>query len=1219
MVRFLQHKYYRGDSVRYRVLVVEDDKVDRMAFERFVKDENPPYDYTLAGSVSETKRILGFKEFDVVIADYMLGDGTVFDVFDLIKDTPIIIVTGSGNEKVAVEAMKSGAYDYLIKDPERNYFKVLPITIENAIKHMRAETEVQRLHMELENRVVERTAQLEAANEKLRNEIIERKKIEEGMKASERRFRALVENAFEGVAIFDANGTFLYVSPSEKPLSGYSPEELVDRNHVEFIHPDDLPLTNEMFRELLQNPKSVKNIEFRYRHKDGSWRWLEAALTNLMSEPAVRAIVANYRDITERKQADEEIKKSLSLLHGTLESTADGILVVNMEGRIEIFNQKFVELWSIPSSVMASGDDSQAIAFILKQLKDPQGFIKRVNEIYAQPEASSYDVIEFNDGRVFERYSQPQRIGERIVGRVWSFRDVTERVRAEEALQRANDDLERRVKERTAELRETNERLIAEIAERRRTEEALRESEERYRVLFNQSPVGVYIFDRDLRITQCNERMAQILQSSRDKIIGMDMQRLKDRSFIPCMEDALKGRDSRHEGFYKSTLSSVSLWLSLHFSPLRDSNGDIIGGIAVVEDITERKRAEEALERNERKFRTLVENLPQRVALKDRNSVYLSCNTSYASDLKIAPDEIVGKTDYDFYPRELAEKYRADDRMVMETGRISEFDEAYIQDGREMIIHTVKVPMRDEAGGVVGVLLIFWDVTESRRMEIMKERLSKDKLLLLDSAGEGIFGIDFNGACTFINKAALKMLGYKYADEFLGKNAHEILHHSHPGGSPYSVEECPVYITLRSGQSTRVGDEVFWRSDGTSFPAEYASYPIIEEGKIRGAVVTFIDITERKRADEAIRRANEELTISVKQLEERNRNTTLLNEMSDLLQSCQTGKEAYAVITEFAHQLFPMESGALYILNASEDLVEAVAVWGDPLSDGAAFASDECWALRRGKVHVVRNSHSGVVCQHLSHLPPSGYICVPVMAQGKALGILYLQPDMNGRGQPEGHWEQLRESARQQLALALARNIALSLVNLKLRETLHSQAIRDVLTGLFNRRYMEEMLNREIHRAERKATPLGIIMLDIDHFKQFNDAFGHAAGDALLRELGSFLKARIRGGDIACRYGGEEFMLILPETSLDDTRQRAEQLREEFKHLNVQYNGQSTRSVTLSLGVAVFPEHGLTGEAVSRAADLALYQAKRGGRDRVVVGQSIVNNERLSQSPAISH
>jgi diguanylate cyclase (GGDEF)-like protein/PAS domain S-box-containing protein len=1083
--------------VRYRVLVVEDDKVDRMAFERFVKDENPPYDYTLAGSVSETKRILGFKEFDVVIADYMLGDGTVFDVFDLIKDTPIIIVTGSGNEKVAVEAMKSGAYDYLIKDPERNYFKVLPITIENAIKHKRAETEVQRLHMELENRVVERTAQLEAANEKLRYEIIERRKIEEELEASERRFRALVENAFEGVAIFNANGTFLYVSPSEMPISGYSPEELVGRDCIEFIHPDDIQPMNEAFRELIQNVGGIKSVEFRYRHKDGSWCWLEATLTNLMSEPAVRAIVANYRDITERKQADEKLKKSLSLLHGTLESTADGILVVNMEGRIETFNQKFVELWSIPSSVMASGDDSQAIAFILEQLKDPQGFIKKVNELYAQPEANSYDVIEFNDGRVFERYSQPQRIGERIVGRVWSFRDATERVQVEEALQRANDDLEIRVKERTAELRETNERLIAEIAERKRTEEAL--------------------------------------------------------------------------------------------------------------------------ERNERKFRTLVENLPQRVALKDRNSIYLSCNTSYASDLKIAPDEIVGKTDYDFYPRELAEKYRADDRMVMETGRISEFDEAYIQDGREMIIHTVKVPMRDEAGGVVGVLLIFWDITESRRMEIMKERLSKDKLLLLDSAGEGIFGIDFNGACTFINKAALKMLGYKYADEFLGKNAHEILHHSHPDGSPYSVEECPVYITLRSGQSTRVGDEVFWRSDGTSFPTGYASYPIIEEGKIRGAVVTFIDITERKRADEAIRRANEELTISVKQLEERNRNTTLLNEMSDLLQSCQTGKEAYAVIAEFAHQLFPMESGALYILNASEDLVEAVAVWGDPLSDGAAFTPDECWALRRGKMHVVRNSHSGVVCQHLSHLPPSGYICVPVMAQGKALGILYLQPDMNGRGQPEGHWEQLRESARQQLALALARNIALSLVNLKLRETLHSQAIRDVLTGLFNRRYMEEMLNREIHRAERKATPLGIIMLDIDHFKQFNDAFGHAAGDALLRELGSFLKARIRGGDIACRYGGEEFMLILPETSLDDTRQRAEQLREEFKHLNVKYNGQSTRSVTLSLGVAVFPEHGLTGEAVSRAADLALYQAKRGGRDRVVVGQPIVNDERLSQSPAISH
>ena len=143
-------------------------------------------------------------------------------------------------------------------------------------------------------------------------------------------------------------------------------------------------------------------------------------------------------------------------------------------------------------------------------------------------------------------------------------------------------------------------------------------------------------------------------------------------------------------------------------------------------------------------------------------------------------------------------------------------------------------------------------------------------------------------------------------------------------------------------------------------------------------------------------------------------------------------------------------------------------------------------------------------------------------------------------------------------------------------------------------------------------------MLDIDHFKEFNDTFGHATGDALLHELGSLLQVRIRKADIACRYGGEEFMLILPETSLDDTKQRAEQLREEFKHLNVQYEGRSIKAETLSLGVAVFPEHGLTAEAISRAADLALFQAKREGRDRVVVGQPVVDSEWLFPSDIAS-
>jgi diguanylate cyclase (GGDEF)-like protein len=190
--------------------------------------------------------------------------------------------------------------------------------------------------------------------------------------------------------------------------------------------------------------------------------------------------------------------------------------------------------------------------------------------------------------------------------------------------------------------------------------------------------------------------------------------------------------------------------------------------------------------------------------------------------------------------------------------------------------------------------------------------------------------------------------------------------------------------------------------------------------------------------------------------------------------------------------------------------------------------------------------------------------------------------------------------AKQQLAVTVARQISLSLANLKLYESLQHQSIRDPLTGLFNRRYLEESLTREIHRASRDRQSLGIIMLDVDHFKRYNDTFGHEAGDAVLRELGLFLKKHIRSSDIACRYGGEEFMLILPEASLEHSIERAEQLREGIKHLNLEHHRQPLGGITLSLGVAVFPDCGLTGEAVIRAADAALYRAKIQGRDRTV-------------------
>lgn len=344
------------------------------------------------------------------------------------------------------------------------------------------------------------------------------------------------------------------------------------------------------------------------------------------------------------------------------------------------------------------------------------------------------------------------------------------------------------------------------------------------------------------------------------------------------------------------------------------------------------------------------------------------------------------------------------------------------------------------------------------------------------------------------------------------------------------------------------------------------------------------EIEERKQAQEALHQKTLELEV-------RQRELILLSEMSDLLQACLTIKEAYSAIAQSCKLLFPNIPGAVFIINSLNNLLDVVASWGITFSSQKVFAPNECWALRRGRVHFVGNMQNGLICQHLHpNLLPAEYCCVPMMAQGKALGVLYLCAPDKG---PLSNTTQL-------LAMTVAEHIALALANLKLRETLHNQSIRDPLTGLYNRRYLEEALEREIYQAELKGYPLSLIMIDVDHFKEFNDTFGHEAGNQVLRHLGEFFQKNIRPTDIPCRYGGEEFTLILPDAPLSVTQERAQRLRKKIKLLQVEYAGQSLGCITLSLGVASFPQHGKTGLAVLRAADVALYQAKAAGRDRVV-------------------
>jgi diguanylate cyclase (GGDEF)-like protein len=332
-----------------------------------------------------------------------------------------------------------------------------------------------------------------------------------------------------------------------------------------------------------------------------------------------------------------------------------------------------------------------------------------------------------------------------------------------------------------------------------------------------------------------------------------------------------------------------------------------------------------------------------------------------------------------------------------------------------------------------------------------------------------------------------------------------------------------------------------------------------------------------------------------------NREAALLSEMSDLLQSCLSPAEAHELITQRASVLFPGTSGCVCVTANSRDLVEVMAKWGTPAMVGSSFQPKDCWALRRGRVHVLGNDEGVMPCAHLGAAHPSYAICLPMMAHGEAQGLLYLDTGVQTGPAVRSLTRAVASESQMRFARAFAEQAAMALANLNMREVLRLQSIRDPLTTLYNRRYMEESLEREVRRAIRKRATLGVMMLDVDHFKRFNDTFGHEAGDAVLRFLGNTLKAQFRAEDVVCRYGGEEFTVILPDATVEMTRVRAAQLCEIVKESLVEFRGHALDRISLSIGVSSFPENGTTADALLGAADAALYRAKAEGRDRAVV------------------
>lgn len=364
------------------------------------------------------------------------------------------------------------------------------------------------------------------------------------------------------------------------------------------------------------------------------------------------------------------------------------------------------------------------------------------------------------------------------------------------------------------------------------------------------------------------------------------------------------------------------------------------------------------------------------------------------------------------------------------------------------------------------------------------------------------------------------------------------------------------------------------------------------------------EMWERDLARRELDQQNEKM---LQDLTARSQRATMLAKMGELLQTCITKEEVFAAALGFAPKIFPARRGAVALLNAARSLAEVVGSWQECQLPLPVFEPSACWALRTGHPHLVVAGDNTARCAHAEGVKCS-YLCIPILAQGEAFGIL--------------HFQATEDSPSLDTDLSLkttfAGQLGLSVANIRLREALRAQSIKDPLTGLYNRRYLNEMLEREIRRAIRADHPLGLLMLDLDHFKKFNDTFGHEAGDAVLREAATFLIKSIRAEDVVCRFGGEEFVVILPTADLKAAHMRAERIRSKVRELKVTHQGQPLGTISVSIGVAVLPLHGSASAELLEAADAALYRAKKEGRDRVVDAEISVPDQEQPADAAVT-
>ncbi len=485
--------------------------------------------------------------------------------------------------------------------------------------------------------------------------------------------------------------------------------------------------------------------------------------------------------------------------------------------------------------------------------------------------------------------------------------------------------------------------------------------------------------------------------------------------------------------------------------------------------------------------------------------------------------------------------------------------------------------------------VVYFALSAVRITRAAEKRLRAYRAVVKSSA-DAIIVIDCNLTVQSWNAGAERLYGFR-ADEMIGRPYKTIV-------PPERMGELSVNLArLKHGEFFRFETQRLTRT-GEPITVSVTNSAITDSaGHLLGYSAVARDIGQRKRIERELQRANAELAKSVRSLEDRSHQLAILGELSGALQSCLSAAEAYDIVTSHCQALLKVYAGAGgALLKLTDGVLELASSWNDVMISDRRLGLQSCWALRRGQSHIVDKERRTPPCEHRVGSPMAS-MCLPLVAQGEAMGILYVE---RCEASPF-------TSIEIELAATAAQQISLGLGNVVLREKMQEQSVRDPLTGIYNRRHLEDLLPRELRRMQRTSQPVGLLLIDVDYFKAINDICGHDAGDVVLKNLARVLQSHVRGEDVVCRFGGEEFCVILPGADQEAARRRAEMIRGSVMVMPL--TGSKVGPLTVSIGVAASGETIAAPDQLIKAADEALYDAKQSGRNRVAVSLRCGGNE----------